>query len=64
MRWRDLGTHTADAHCIDSRSLRARARTADAVEGVLSFLETRPPTFPSPVSHHMPFFPRVEPVFR
>ena len=59
MMWRGLGmTHPMEAHRVDSRGIMARGRTADADEGVASFLEKRVPAFPERVSHDMPdYFP-------
>jgi enoyl-CoA hydratase/carnithine racemase len=59
MMWRMLGAdHPMEAHKIDSRAIYSRGRTADAKEGVTSFLEKRPPEFPVKVSDGMPdFFP-------
>ncbi len=46
------------AHRIDSRAIQARGASADAREGVESFLEKRPARFPDRVSTGMPaFFP-------
>ncbi|HPA89115.1 MAG TPA: crotonase/enoyl-CoA hydratase family protein [Quisquiliibacterium sp.] len=46
------------AHRIDSRAIQSRGRSADAKEGVSSFLEKRKPVYPCKVSSDMPdFFP-------
>ena len=51
-------SHPMEAHRIDSRGVQERGRSADAAEGVGSFLEKRPPVFPDTVSADMPaFFP-------
>jgi enoyl-CoA hydratase/carnithine racemase len=59
MMWRMLGAdHPMEAHRIDSRSIYARGRAADAKEGVTSFLEKRPAQFTDSVARDMPpFFP-------
>jgi enoyl-CoA hydratase/carnithine racemase len=59
MLWRMLGAdHPMEAHKIDSRAIYERGRSADAREGVVSFLEKRPAQFPGKVSSDMPsFFP-------
>src|SRR5438874_4785266 len=59
MLWRMLGAdHPMEAHKLDSRIIWERGRTADAREGVMSFLEKRPAKFPMKVSADMPaFFP-------
>jgi enoyl-CoA hydratase/carnithine racemase len=59
MLWRMLGAdHPMEAHKLDSRVIWERGRTADAKEGVMSFLEKRPAVFPMKVSSGMPsFFP-------
>jgi enoyl-CoA hydratase/carnithine racemase len=59
MLWRMLGAdHPMEAHKLDSRIIWERGRTADAKEGVMSFLEKRPAVFPMKVSSDMPsFFP-------
>jgi enoyl-CoA hydratase/carnithine racemase len=50
--------HPMDAHRIDSRGIYARSASADAKEGVESFLEKRPAKFPQTVSGDMPaYFP-------
>ena len=64
--WRmSAAPHPMDAHRIDSRSIQARGESADAREGVSSFLEKRPAVFPNRVSSDMPsFYPWwEEPVF-
>ncbi len=59
MMWKGIDfTHPMDAHKIDSRAVAARGRGADAQEGVSSFLEKRPASYPQKVSTDMPdFFP-------
>jgi enoyl-CoA hydratase/carnithine racemase len=59
MMWRGLGlSHPMEAHRIDSRGVHSRGRSADAAEGIESFLEKRPARFPDRVSRDMPdFFP-------
>lgn len=59
MMWRGLGmSDPMDAHRIDSRAILSRGHSADAGEGVASFLEKRPSAFPDRVSADMPdFFP-------
>lgn len=59
MMWRGLGmSDPMEAHRVDSRAVYARGRSGDAREGIASFLEKRPPTYPDSVSHDMPdFFP-------
>jgi enoyl-CoA hydratase/carnithine racemase len=55
MMWTMLGaSHPMDAHRADSRAMFARGQSADAVEGVTSFLEKRDPTFPDLVSAGLP----------
>jgi enoyl-CoA hydratase/carnithine racemase len=62
MLWRLLGAdHPMDAHRVDSRGIAERGRSADAREGVTSFLEKRPPAFPVKVSDGLPdIFPDWE----
>jgi enoyl-CoA hydratase/carnithine racemase len=59
MMWRMAGAeHPMQAHQIDSRAIQARGQSADAKEGVTSFLEKRQPVYPNKVSTDMPeFFP-------
>jgi enoyl-CoA hydratase/carnithine racemase len=59
MIWRGLDfSHPMEAHRIDSRAVFSRSRSADAAEGVSSFLEKRPARFSDRVSQDMPdFFP-------
>lgn len=59
MMWKMLGAdHPMQAHKIDSRGIYHRGKSADAIEGVESFLEKRPPIFPGKVSSDMPeYFP-------
>jgi enoyl-CoA hydratase/carnithine racemase len=53
--WRMLGaSHPMDAHRADSRAMFARGQSADAAEGVTSFLEKRPAAFPDRVSDGLP----------
>jgi enoyl-CoA hydratase/carnithine racemase len=64
--WRMLGAdHPMQAHRIDSRGIRALGQSADAREGVSSFLEKRPANFAGRPSRDMPdFFPWwTEPTF-
>ena len=59
MLWKMLGAdHPMEAHKIDSRGVYHRGRSADAFEGVESFLQKRAPSFPGKVSKDLPeFFP-------
>lgn len=57
MMWRMAGAdHPMRAHQIDSRAIVARSASADAAEGVASFLEKRAPVFPDRVSAQLPGF--------
>jgi enoyl-CoA hydratase/carnithine racemase len=57
MLWRMLGAdHPMEAHKVDSRAIQATGRSADAREGVESFLAKRPAHFPGRVSNDMPDF--------
>lgn len=66
MMWRMLGAdHPMEAHRVDSRAIQLRGRSADAHEGVTSFLEKRPAKFTDSVSSGLPdVFPDwVDPKF-
>ena len=66
LMWTMLGAeHPMIAHRADSRAMFARGQSADAREGVTSFLEKRPASFPDLVSDGLPeIFPgREEPSF-
>src|SRR3954452_16086334 len=55
MLWRMLGAaHPMQAHRADSRAMYARGQSADAREGVQSFLDKRPAAFPDRVSDGLP----------
>jgi enoyl-CoA hydratase/carnithine racemase len=55
MMWTMLGaSHPMEAHRADSRAMFARGRSADAIEGVTSFLEKRDPAFTDRVSDGLP----------
>lgn len=57
MLWRvPPGAHPMEAHKVDSRAIYRLSKGVDAKEGVQSFLEKRPPTFPGRVSADMPDF--------
>jgi enoyl-CoA hydratase/carnithine racemase len=59
MLWRMLGeSHPMAAHEVDSPGIAYLGKSADAREGVMSFLEKRPPAFTDSVSGDMPpFYP-------
>ena len=55
MLWRMLGAdHPMQAHRVDSRAIQLRGRSADAHEGVTSFLEKRPAQFSDSVAASLP----------
>ena len=55
MLWRMLGAaDPMEAHRVDSRAILQRGRSADAREGVESFLEKRPAVFTDRVSDGLP----------
>ncbi len=57
MLWRLAATeHPMMAHRIDSRTIYRLSRSADAKEGIASFLEKRSPSYPDTVSGDMPDF--------
>jgi enoyl-CoA hydratase/carnithine racemase len=62
MLWRGLvADHPMYAHRVDSRAVRYTGKTADAFEGVTSFLEKRPAAFTGKVSDGLPdIFPDWE----
>ena len=59
LMWKMLGAdHPMEAHKIDSQGMYFTGKSADAKEGIESFLEKRPAKFPLEVSKDMPpFFP-------
>lgn len=57
MLWRlSAAEHPMMAHRVDSKAIYRLSRSADAREGVQSFLEKRPPNYPDTVSGDMPDF--------
>jgi enoyl-CoA hydratase/carnithine racemase len=65
LMWRMLGAeHPMQAHVAESRGLYGRMRSADAKEGVTSFLEKRDAAFPLRVSTDFPdVFDAAPPTF-
>jgi enoyl-CoA hydratase/carnithine racemase len=62
LMWRGLGaTHPMAAHRADSRAMFSRGQSADAIEGVTSFLEKRPASYPDRVSDGLPDLGLEEP---
>lgn len=67
MMWRMLGAaHPMEAHRVDSRAIWSRGSSADAKEGVSSFLEKRAAAYPDKVSTDVPSWPGMleEPDYR
>lgn len=62
MLWRMLGaSHPMEAHRADSRGIALRGPSADASEGIESFLEKRPAVYTNSVSTELPdLFPTWE----
>ena len=57
MMWRMMGAPSPiDAHRLDSRLVWSRGSSADAKEGVASFLEKRAADYPDKVSSDLPHF--------
>jgi enoyl-CoA hydratase/carnithine racemase len=55
MMWRGLTYPTPyRSHVADSRGIHVTGRSADAIEGITSFLEKRTPSFPDKVSANLP----------
>ena len=64
MMWRMMGAASPiDAHRLDSRLVWSRGSSADAKEGVASFLEKRAADYPDKVSTDLPHFsPWLDPL--
>ena len=57
MMWRMLGAdHPMEAHKLDSQGMFFTGKSADAREGIQSFLEKRAPSFTNKPSTDMPEF--------
>jgi enoyl-CoA hydratase/carnithine racemase len=55
LMWRMLGAeHPMVAHRADSRGMLSRGQSADAAEGITSFLEKRPARYPDRISDGLP----------
>ncbi|AMO72904.1 crotonase/enoyl-CoA hydratase family protein [Sphingorhabdus sp. M41] len=55
MLWQlPAAAHPMEAHKVDSRIIYNRAKSADAKEGIASFLEKRSPVYPDKVSSDLP----------
>ena len=62
MLWRMLGEpHPMAAHRVDSPAIASLGRSADVREGVMSFLEKRPPAVHRPGPRRPPAWPSGEP---